>query len=146
MPGPRTLEKSVLALSDDRSFVDSVTQYLAIHDFHVVKFEQETVDEQVIARTRPDVILADLGLDRLGSVCIFSSVLRQSERPIPVILVADAWRREHAEQGVDQGAYDFIEKPVEGRTVLRVHTSCARVREPDAAQERSPAGGTRPGQ
>ncbi len=117
--GPRTLEKSVMALSDDRSFVDSMTQYLAIHDFHVVKCEDECLDEQTIARIRPDVILADLGLIGLEACHLFDSV-SHSDRLIPIILVTDAWRREHAEQGVELGAYDFVEKPVEGKTVLRV--------------------------
>jgi PAS domain S-box-containing protein len=117
--GPRTLEKSVLVLSDDRSLVDSVTQYLAIHDLHVVKYDNEKVDEQLISRTKPDAVLADLSLIGMETAQLVH-LLGENEQTIPVVLVADAWRREHAEQGVDQGAYDFVEKPVEGKTVLRV--------------------------
>jgi putative two-component system response regulator len=116
---PRTLEKSVLLLSDDRSLVDAVSQYLAIHDFHVVKTDGETIDEQLISRTKPDVVLADLGLNGMETTQLVR-VLQESQQPIPIILVVDAWGRERAEMGVDQGAYDFVEKPVEGKTVLRV--------------------------
>lgn len=117
--GPRTLEKSVLVLSDDRSMVDSVSQYLAIHDLHVVKIDNEAVDEQLIARTKPDVVLADLSLAGMETAHLVQ-VLGESEQTIPIVLVGDAWHRDHAEQGIDHGAYDFVEKPVEGKTVLRV--------------------------
>jgi PAS domain S-box-containing protein len=117
--GPRTLEKSVLALSDDRSLVESVTQYLAVHDFHLVTYDVEPVDEQLIDRIKPDVILADLSLIGMESSHLLD-VVGRSDHPIPVILVTESWRREHAEQGVELGAYDFVEKPVEGKALLRV--------------------------
>lgn len=115
--GTGTLQRCVLILSDDRSFVDSVTQYLSVHDLHVVKSE-EPISEKLFQRIKPEVLLADVGLIR-KHVPDTLEMTRQTVTPIPVILVADAWHRELAEEGVDLGAYNLIEKPVEEKTVLR---------------------------
>lgn len=117
---PRTLQKCVLTLSDDRSFQESVTQYLSVHELHVAKCEDQRIDEKLLARMRPDVLLADVSLFRKKKqVRHVIEIAKQADRPIPVILVADAWHRELAEEGVELGAYDFVEKPIEGKTVLR---------------------------
>lgn len=117
---PRTLQKCALVLSDDRSFQESVTQYLSVHELHVAKCEDQRIDEKLLDRMRPDVLLADISLlrkqKRIGHVV---ELAKQADRPLPVILVADAWHRELAEEGVELGAYDFVEKPIEGRIVLR---------------------------
>jgi PAS domain S-box-containing protein len=117
---PRTLQKCVLALSDDRSFQESVTQYLSVHELHVAKCEDKRIDEKLLARMRPDVLLADVSLLRKQKQISHAiETAKQADRPVPVILVADAWHRELAEEGVELGAYDFVEKPIEGKTVLR---------------------------
>lgn len=77
--------------------------------------------------TTPDLVLLDLVLPGLGGLEVLEHI-RKSEagRHVPVILVTAHSEREHRLRGLQAGADEFLEKPIDGPILLaRVKTLLA---------------------
>ena len=108
--------KTVLVVDDEPEIVRLVRDYLERAGFSVVTAGD---GEQAIAaarRSRPDLIVLDLGLPRLDGLDVARALRREGDVPI-VMLTA---RGEEADRvaGLEIGADDYVAKPFSPRELV----------------------------
>jgi len=117
----------VLLVEDDELMVHLITRYLETHGFEVTS---SATGLEGLARARSgdfEVLLLDVNLPDLSGVEVLKRLRREGNR-LPVLMVsADADKRRIA-TSLDEGADDYIPKPVDPaelpariRAVLRRH-------------------------
>jgi PAS domain S-box-containing protein len=77
-------------------------------------FELETPSAKDLESMNPDLVIVDISLSRL-EVEDALELVNSGEACPPLILAADSWHEENAMQGVEEGAYDYVIKPVTER-------------------------------
>jgi two-component system nitrogen regulation response regulator GlnG len=95
-----------------------------------------------MAAAPPDAILLDVGLPDLSGLEVFQRA-RQIDARIPVVFVTASTAADTAIEAMQQGAYDYLSKPLDPRQVRRVvgqALELARLaREPAVLAEEPPA-------
>lgn len=103
--------KKILLVEDDRKMLDVMRRYLENHGFSVV-FTDNGSEALMLARdSKPDLIVADVGLPGLDGLELCKAV-KSSDRSVPVILISGG-KTEDADivSGYDKGADDYLPKP-----------------------------------
>ncbi|MFP5394084.1 MAG: response regulator [Gammaproteobacteria bacterium] len=106
----------VLLVEDDARLAQLVTEYLSAYEFTV---ELVTRGDEALAafkRTAPDIVVLDLMLPGLDGVVVCRQIREVAEVPI---LILTAREDSYDEVSVlEQGADDFVNKPVQPRVLL----------------------------
>lgn len=126
-----------LLLVDDNPSNLKLLQARLVHLGHqlVCATDGQTAIDAFEAAT-PDLVLLDLVMPGLGGLEVLEHI-RKSEagRHVPVILVTAHSEREHRLRGLQAGADEFLEKPIDGPILLaRVKTLLALKENRDALQ------------
>jgi two-component system, sensor histidine kinase and response regulator len=92
---------------------------------------------------KPDLVLLDVAMPELDGIDVLMHLRAQEGIHVPVILVTAHSEREHRLRGVEAGADDFLEKPIDRsillarvRTLLRMRESACEVADRNQALER----------
>jgi DNA-binding response OmpR family regulator len=119
----------VLVVDDDVTVRDVVTRYLDRAGYRVeVAGDGERALQSVAAR-RPDVVVLDLMLPRLGGLEVCRRLRRQSAA-LPIVMLTALGEEEDRVLGLELGADDYVTKPFSPRElVLRVASVLRRSRE-----------------
>lgn len=115
---PKPDMRRMLVITDDVALVSTMKDALESPELSVVWFKEPVVDMAVISRIGPDLIMVEAGNPTVDHLHVIR-LAHQADYPLQVILMADQSNREPALQGVELGAYDFVEKPIEARTLKR---------------------------
>lgn len=113
---PRTRERRVLIVDDERTIVDILARYLNDEGFEVAGVHDGAEAlERALSETY-DLILLDLTLPKLSGTEIFRQVRKVSD--VPIIMVTS--RAEDVDRivGLELGADDYIAKPFNPREVV----------------------------
>ena len=121
---PETLSGTILVADDERGNRELFSEILRAYGFDVVCAED---GEQALAllRSRPiDLALLDVMMPRRSGYAVCRAAKSQPEtRLIPVVLCTGLDSREDRLQGIECGADDFLNKPVDQEELLaRVRT------------------------
>ena len=111
-PDPEDLQKRLLVISDDSDLVSTIKEWLDSPDLSVLWFREPIVDMAVLSRLRPHLIVLETGLPGLDDGHIIR-LAGQAYDPVQVILVVDGKDRSSALKSLEEGAYEFVEKPIE---------------------------------
>jgi DNA-binding response OmpR family regulator len=119
----------VLVVDDDVTVRDVVTRYLDRAGYRVdVAGDGERALAAVAAR-RPDVVVLDLMLPRLGGLEVCRRLRRRPDG-LPIIMLTALGEEEDRVLGLELGADDYVTKPFSPRElVLRVASVLRRARE-----------------
>ena len=127
----RTLATRVLLVEDDELMVHLITRYLADHGFQVVSAGTGP-DGLALARAGGfEVLLLDVELPGLSGVEVLKQLRGEGNR-VPVLIVSADDDKAHIASSLDEGADDYVPKPVDPaelpariRAVLRRHRQAA---------------------
>jgi len=123
----------VLLVEDDPRLAELVTEYLSGYEFSV---ELVTRGDTALAHFRqsaPDVVVLDLMLPGMDGMVVCRQIREQSEVPI---LILTAREDSYDEVSVlEQGADDFVNKPVQPRVLLARLRALLRRAQPRTAPD-----------
>jgi DNA-binding response OmpR family regulator len=106
----------VMLVEDDARLAELVTEYLSGYEFSV---DLVTRGDQAVDRFKtlsPDVVVLDLMLPGLDGMVVCRQIRDQSDVPILILTAREDSYDEVS--GLEQGADDFVNKPVQPRVLL----------------------------
>jgi len=106
----------VMLVEDDARLAELVTEYLSGYEFAV---DLVTRGDQALERFKalsPDVVVLDLMLPGLDGMVVCRQIRDMSEVPILILTAREDSYDEVS--GLEQGADDFVNKPVQPRVLL----------------------------
>lgn len=109
MPAERA-PASLLLVDDDVAFADLLAEHLGRAGFAVVRAGDGQEALEVLRERRPDVMLIDLQMPRMGGLEVVEVLARQGRLP-PTIVMSAFGSLETALQAIRLGAVDFVSKP-----------------------------------
>jgi two-component system OmpR family response regulator len=106
----------VLLVEDDPRLSELVTEYLSGYEFTVdLATRGDTALEQFKA-SQPDIVVLDLMLPGMDGMVVCRQIREQSDVPILILTAREDTYDEVS--GLEQGADDFVNKPVQPRVLL----------------------------
>jgi PAS domain S-box-containing protein len=107
----RPLAECALAISGDERVLEQIKEMLEMNDSSVITCPDMVQAIDLFRREGPTLIIADMGTCEPQHLELIHTVKRTDES-VPVILLAATTDLEIAIMGVEEGAYDYIEKPI----------------------------------
>ncbi len=121
------LRQHVLALDDDPSIRDLLTDYLTGNGFRVTAVESGTALAETLSRETIDLVVLDLRLPGEDGMQIMHR-LRESSS-IPILLLTGIAEEADRVMGLELGADDYLTKPFSPRELLaRIRALLRRAR------------------
>lgn len=111
--------KKILIVEDDEPVRKMLARLLRgkERDLCMAGTGQEALD--AIRVQRPDLILLDFFLPDMVAVT-FMSQIKNMYPAIPIIIVSNFWNMEYAKLAAQQGAVDFIPKPIDPQQLVEI--------------------------
>jgi two-component system OmpR family response regulator len=126
----------VMLVEDDARLAELVTEYLSGYEFAI---DLVTRGDQALQRFKaspPDVVVLDLMLPGLDGMVVCRQIREQSDVPILILTAREDSYDEVS--GLEQGADDFVNKPVQPRVLLaRLRALLRRAQAKPAADTRA---------
>lgn len=102
----------ILAVDDEQATLDGLTEMLSLWGHRVDTATNGTDALRMATELRPDVVLSDLAMPETDGLTLLRA-LREDRPDCPVILLTGRATIEIAVEAIREGAYDFIEKPLD---------------------------------
>ena len=106
----------VMLVEDDARLAELVTEYLSGYEFAVEQVTRGDVALDRFKELAPDVVILDLMLPGLDGMVVCRQIRDQSDVPILILTAREDSYDEVS--GLEQGADDFVNKPVQPRVLL----------------------------
>lgn len=103
------MQARILVVDDEADIRTSVTRGLQAQDFDVETAVDGIDGLAKIERWRPDVVLMDLAMPRMGGIRAIQELRTWSE--VPVIVLSVMGEEEEKVRALDAGADDYLTKP-----------------------------------
>lgn len=117
-----------LIISDEGGMVGLIISALGAGFLRTTMCKDPKVTGEVLAKFPCHFVILDVGLTRSNFLDVMSAI-RNFDDCMPVLLISDAAHRKDAVQGIQQGAYGVLEKPLEPMLTKSVVSRCAEYRE-----------------
>lgn len=134
----RVIEKTVLLVEDEESFVDALTVGLKVEGFRV---EVARDGLEALARfdeIQPDLVLLDVMLPRMSGLDVCRQLRKKSR--VPIIMVTAKGAEIDTVVGLEVGADDYITKPYRLRELVARMNAVLRRLAPERADESETSG------
>lgn len=121
------MKVSVLIVDDEKEYTDTLAQRLSIRGFSVtpVYTGQEALD--VMDRVDIDAVVLDVNMPGMSGIETLKAMKKL--KPITqVIMLTGAATVNNAIEGMKQGAYDFLMKPVDTDVLIEKINECYAIR------------------
>ena len=120
------MHKRILSIDDDENFLKSVKKFLELKGFYVATVSNSSHALEVLQNNYFDCILLDVKMPGINGVDILKISL-QKHPSVPVIMISGQSSISIAVESIKNGAYDFIEKPVDpDRLLVTVQNAIAK--------------------
>ena len=106
----------VMLVEDDARLAELVTEYLSGYEFAVDVITRGDVALERFKELNPDVVVLDLMLPGLDGMVVCRQIRELSDVPILILTAREDSYDEVS--GLEQGADDFVNKPVQPRVLL----------------------------
>jgi two-component system OmpR family response regulator len=106
----------VMLVEDDARLAELVTEYLSGYEFAVDLVTRGDTALERFKQTIPDLVVLDLMLPGLDGMVVCRRIRETSEVPILILTAREDSYDEVS--GLEQGADDFVNKPVQPRVLL----------------------------
>jgi len=106
----------VMLVEDDARLAELVTEYLSGYEFAVDLVTRGDTALDRFKELTPDVVILDLMLPGLDGMVVCRQIRDQSDVPILILTAREDSYDEVS--GLEQGADDFVNKPVQPRVLL----------------------------
>jgi len=115
---PRGKRNSVVVVDDEPGILHGLTQLFEKENFTVYTAEDRPGLSDIIASKTVDIAILDMRLKNGLSGLDLLTLLRNYDPDLPVIMVTGYGSIDTAIQAMKLGAVDYIQKPIENRTLL----------------------------
>jgi two-component system nitrogen regulation response regulator NtrX len=115
--------KTVLVADDERSIRESLERLLGYEKFRVLQAENGPQALAILAAEPVDAVLLDIKMPGMDGFEVLDR-WKELGRPAPVIVISGHGTIETAVEAVKQGAYDFLEKPLDRNRLLVTLRNC----------------------
>jgi two-component system OmpR family response regulator len=105
-----------MLVEDDARLAELVTEYLSGYEFAVDLVSRGDAALERFKQTTPDLVVLDLMLPGLDGMVVCRKIREVSEVPILILTAREDSYDEVS--GLEQGADDFVNKPVQPRVLL----------------------------
>jgi two-component system nitrogen regulation response regulator NtrX len=112
----KPLKAKILIIDDEELIRSSLKKYLKRDGYDVSAAESGEEGLEVFTTEQPDIVLLDLHLPGTGGLAVLES-LKKVRKDIVVIIISAHGDIETAVSTIKMGAFDFIEKPFELKTL-----------------------------
>jgi CheY-like chemotaxis protein/DNA-directed RNA polymerase subunit RPC12/RpoP len=106
----RAEEKLILLADDDRELNDGLRSLLEKQGHRVIQAFDGIQAKDLVHRQRPDLMILDLMMPRLGGYPVLESLHRKAEAP-PVIMMTAKEGSQHKVYAEYLGVVDYLNKP-----------------------------------
>jgi len=107
----------IVIVDDNRDLLTNVSDYLSLHFKKVHAFLDPAKAIKFVYQGFPGIVVSDIKMPDITGVELLNQVL-SCDNTIPVILMTAHGDISQAVQAVQEGCYDFIEKPFEPERLL----------------------------
>ncbi len=108
----------LLTIEDDAAVRGGISDYLQDSGYQVLEAETGSEGLALFHRERPDAVLCDLRLPGMDGLDVLS-VIAQNSPDTPIIVVSGASLVADAVQALQNGAWDFLTKPIFDMGILQ---------------------------
>ncbi|WP_414691422.1 response regulator [Noviherbaspirillum sp.] len=132
----------LMLVEDDAKLASLVAEYLAAYEFTVDVVSRGDEALERYRQTRPDAVVLDLMLPGLDGLVVCRQIRELS--PVPILILTAREDVFDEVSGLEQGADDYINKPVQPRVLLaRLRALLRRGRDASSRSEEIAVGGLR---
>jgi len=124
----------VLAIDDDPTIREAITDFLARHNFRVTAVADGRAMQAVLADQVVDLVLLDLKLQAEDGMALAHRL--REESAIPIIMLTGRSEEADRVMGLELGADDYLTKPFSPRELLARIRAVLRRRQPEIQQGR----------
>ncbi|QJD98810.1 response regulator transcription factor [Massilia forsythiae] len=125
----------VLLVEDDPRLAELVTEYLSGYEFAVDLVTRGDLALAQFKAAPPDIVVLDLMLPGLDGMVVCRQIREVS--PVPILILTAREDTYDEVSGLEQGADDFVNKPVQPRVLLARLRALLRRTQSNAAELRS---------
>lgn len=111
------MNQRVLFIDDEKAMRESVAQWLSLADYCVESFASGQDALEHIDSDFEGVVVTDLRMPKLDGMAILMNIMN-IDTDIPVVLITGHGDINSAVEAMQNGAYDFIEKPFQPERLL----------------------------
>ncbi len=111
-----TLGRTSVVMSADGDFVSTLNEVFEAENIMMNLYEFEIPSARDLENMNPDLVIVDISLSRI-EVEDALELVNSGESCPPLIVAADLWHEDSAIQGVEEGAYEYVIKPVNPRAM-----------------------------
>ncbi len=104
--------EKLLIIDDDESINESLKIILSKAGYEVVTAPDAETGYQVFEKTNPDLIISDLKLPGMNAIDLLNKI-KPINNNLPFIVITAYENTSSTIQAIQQGAYDYIEKPLD---------------------------------
>jgi two-component system response regulator FixJ len=107
----------VLIIDDEQSVRDSLSSVLATYGFRAASCSRASEAMELIRKSVPDCVVLDVRMPEMDGLAL-QRVLAQTAANLPVIMITGHADIAMAVHAMRNGAYDFIEKPIDDEQLV----------------------------
>ena len=110
---------ALLVIDDEQGILESLRILLKHEGYDVETVQGGKAGLEALKRGRPDVVLADIRMPQVSGLDILAAA-REQDPEMPVILMTAQASLQSAVQAVNQGAFQYIQKPFPNDYLLEI--------------------------
>lgn len=111
------MNKKILAIDDDSGLLSSIKKTLELTDFAVTTLNDPSKYESIENVDQFQAILLDIKMPKIDGLELLT-IIHSKHPHIPIIMISGESDIQTAVQSLKDGAYDFIEKPIDPDKLL----------------------------
>jgi len=127
--------QTVLVVDDEIAICETLAQILGYEDYQVLTAADGPRALHLLEERAVDAMLLDVKMPGMDGFEVLARV-RERHAEVPVIIISGHGDIQTAVQAVKQGAYDFLEKPLDRSRLLVTLRNCLQHRQTLADRER----------
>lgn len=104
--------KKILVIDDDHSIRETLTNYLKKQGYQIFSAENGATGIETVEKEHPDLVITDIKMPLMNGFEVLKKV-KKIDSKIQVIIITAFDDMHTTVKAMQQGAYDYIEKPLE---------------------------------
>lgn len=105
-------ENKILVIDDDKSILKTLTSYLKKLNYEVYSAENGLEGIEIAKKAHPDLVITDIKMPEADGFTVLKRI-KEIDNHIHVIMITAFDDMHSTVKAMQQGAYDYIEKPLE---------------------------------
>jgi DNA-binding NtrC family response regulator len=104
--------EKILVVDDDQSIRNTLSGYLKRQGFEIFSAENGKLALEIVKKESPDLIITDVRMPEMDGIDLLKNV-KEIDNHIQVIIISAFDDMQSTVKAMQNGAYDYIEKPLE---------------------------------